>query len=77
MITPAEDTTDQNNKKDNLKKLFDFRLWTQTNNLKSEGILAKATRNQGDIRDHSSALNEEDDTFWKKNARKNLQVTSI
>lgn len=61
-------------KKQDKKKINDFRVWTQTKNLKGNDIVFRATDNQRTIKHYSSVLNEEESNPKINNRRTNKKA---
>ena len=67
-------TETERGKKQDKKKLNDFRVWTQTKNLKGNDIVFRATDNQRTIKHYSSVLNEEESNPKINNRRTNKKA---
>lgn len=59
------------------KKITDFRLWTQSKNLKGHDIIYKANQKQRLIKHYSNILNGEDYNFSGKNPNRTKQKSNI
>ena len=67
-------TETERGKKQDKKKINDFRVWTQTKNLKGNDIVFRATDNQRTIKHYSSVLNEEESNPKINNRRTNKKA---
>ena len=52
------------------RKLYEIRVYTQTENLRNENIMGRIKRNQNDISDYAELLNEEENIKKKKKTKK-------
>ena len=67
-------TETERGKKQDKKKLNEFRVWIQTKNLKGNDIVFRATDNQRTIKHYSSVLNEEESNPKINNRRTNKKA---
>ena len=56
--------------KKKMRKLYEIRVYTQTENLRNENIMGRIKRNQNDISDYAELLNEEENIKKKKKTKK-------
>ena len=75
-VSPSSSMQQQPTKKAK-KKIDDFRVWTQTTNLKGQDIVYKANQKQRTIKHNANVLNGEDLHPQHKHHRRNKQKLAV